>query len=208
MAGKARVHELAKELGVTSKEVLARLSDQGEFVKSASSTVEAPVARRLRESFGGAKPAAEKVKADGNGSPAKPAAKATREAGGTQAGSARQSPRPPRRLLRRLRPLRLRRSGTGRAPGRTGCRHPAQRPVPGPARHPSPPRGRRASATTRSPRSSRSTGRFRVRRHPVRVPRAPVRRDPACRRAICLRVLAGPGPLPRGRPGGAASRSR
>ncbi|WP_415847584.1 translation initiation factor IF-2 N-terminal domain-containing protein, partial [Tsukamurella strandjordii] len=52
VAGKARVHELAKELGVTSKEVLARLSEQGEFVKSASSTVEAPVARRLRESYG------------------------------------------------------------------------------------------------------------------------------------------------------------
>lgn len=60
MAGKARVHELAKELGVTSKEVLARLNDQGEFVKSASSTVEAPVARRLRESFGGGKPAPHK----------------------------------------------------------------------------------------------------------------------------------------------------
>jgi translation initiation factor IF-2 len=60
VAGKARVHELAKELGVTSKEVLARLNDQGEFVKSASSTVEAPVARRLRESFGGSKPAAAK----------------------------------------------------------------------------------------------------------------------------------------------------
>ncbi|MFC3778002.1 translation initiation factor IF-2 [Mycolicibacterium holsaticum] len=76
---KARVHELAKELGVTSKEVLARLSEQGEFVKSASSTVEAPVARRLRESFGGGK---DKVKADGNGAgataaaPAKAAAKA------------------------------------------------------------------------------------------------------------------------------------
>ncbi|AEF36563.1 translation initiation factor IF-2 [Mycolicibacter sinensis] len=55
---KARVHELAKQLGVTSKEVLARLSEQGEFVKSASSTVEAPVARRLRESFGGGKAAA------------------------------------------------------------------------------------------------------------------------------------------------------
>ncbi len=81
MAGKARVHELAKELGVTSKEVLARLSDQGEFVKSASSTVEAPVARRLREAFGGGKPAAaDKAPAAGNGSaagaPAKPAAKA------------------------------------------------------------------------------------------------------------------------------------
>jgi translation initiation factor IF-2 len=60
VAGKARVHELAKELGVTSKEVLARLNEQGEFVKSASSTVEAPVARRLRESFGGSKPAPEK----------------------------------------------------------------------------------------------------------------------------------------------------
>ncbi|OBB18129.1 translation initiation factor IF-2 [Mycolicibacterium elephantis] len=75
---KARVHELAKELGVTSKEVLARLSEQGEFVKSASSTVEAPVARRLRESFGGGKAAEEKkVKADGNGAPAK-AAKAAK----------------------------------------------------------------------------------------------------------------------------------
>ncbi|WP_396327538.1 translation initiation factor IF-2 [Jatrophihabitans lederbergiae] len=51
MAGKARVHELAKELGVPSKDVLAKLSELGEFVKSASSTVEAPVARRLRESF-------------------------------------------------------------------------------------------------------------------------------------------------------------
>ncbi|MGD1237359.1 translation initiation factor IF-2 [Mycobacterium seoulense] len=61
MAGKARVHELAKELGVTSKEVLARLNEQGEFVKSASSTVEAPVARRLRESFGGGKPAPQKA---------------------------------------------------------------------------------------------------------------------------------------------------
>ncbi|WP_408661768.1 translation initiation factor IF-2 N-terminal domain-containing protein, partial [Jatrophihabitans sp.] len=45
MAGKARVHELAKELGVPSKEVLAKLNELGEFVKSASSTVEPPVAR-------------------------------------------------------------------------------------------------------------------------------------------------------------------
>ncbi|WP_410654370.1 translation initiation factor IF-2 [Amycolatopsis sp. lyj-112] len=51
MPGKARVHELAKELGITSKEVLAKLKDQGEFVKSASSTVEAPVARRLRDAY-------------------------------------------------------------------------------------------------------------------------------------------------------------
>lgn len=51
MAGKTRVHELAKELHVTSKEILARLTEQGEFVKSASSTITAPVARRVRESY-------------------------------------------------------------------------------------------------------------------------------------------------------------
>jgi hypothetical protein len=48
---KVRVHELAKELGVSSKDVLAKLHDLGEFVKSASSTVEPPVVRKLRESM-------------------------------------------------------------------------------------------------------------------------------------------------------------
>jgi hypothetical protein len=48
MPGKARVHELAREFGVDSKTVLAKLREQGEFVRSAASTVEAPVARRLR----------------------------------------------------------------------------------------------------------------------------------------------------------------
>ncbi|MEP6853576.1 MAG: translation initiation factor IF-2 [bacterium] len=51
MAGKARVHELAKELGVPSKDVMSKLKELGEFVKSASSTVEAPVARKLKEAF-------------------------------------------------------------------------------------------------------------------------------------------------------------
>ncbi|MGO1583963.1 MAG: translation initiation factor IF-2 N-terminal domain-containing protein, partial [Actinomycetaceae bacterium] len=37
---KVRVHELAKELGVDSKTVMTTLREQGEFVKSASSTVE------------------------------------------------------------------------------------------------------------------------------------------------------------------------
>lgn len=48
---KLRVHELAKELGTTSKIVLQALKDSGEFVKSASSTIEAPVARKMREHF-------------------------------------------------------------------------------------------------------------------------------------------------------------
>ncbi len=56
MGGKARVHELAKELGVTSKELLAKLREQGEFVKSASSTVERASADRLRAHFGNRPP--------------------------------------------------------------------------------------------------------------------------------------------------------
>lgn len=48
---KARVYELAKELGVDSKTVLNKLKEMGEFVKSASSTVEAPVVRRLKNAF-------------------------------------------------------------------------------------------------------------------------------------------------------------
>ena len=53
---KPRVHELAKELDptgkkITSKMILAWLKDQGEFVKAASSAVEPPVARRVREHF-------------------------------------------------------------------------------------------------------------------------------------------------------------
>ena len=48
---KVRVHELAKELGQPSKVVLQKLQDMGEFVRSASSTIEAPVARRLRAEF-------------------------------------------------------------------------------------------------------------------------------------------------------------
>lgn len=48
---KARVYELAKEFGVDSKTVLNKLEAMGEFVKSASSTVEPPVARKLRNAF-------------------------------------------------------------------------------------------------------------------------------------------------------------
>lgn len=46
---KVRVHELAKELGMTSKKLLEVLKENGEFVKSASSTIEAPVVRKTQE---------------------------------------------------------------------------------------------------------------------------------------------------------------
>jgi translation initiation factor IF-2 len=48
---KVRVYELAKEFGVESKVVMAKLQELGEFVRSASSTIEAPVVRKLKEAF-------------------------------------------------------------------------------------------------------------------------------------------------------------
>ena len=57
---KVRVHELAKQLGMESKEVLAKLQEMGEFVRSASSTVEAPVVRKLIALYPDAKPVEEK----------------------------------------------------------------------------------------------------------------------------------------------------
>ncbi|MCS0500748.1 translation initiation factor IF-2 [Protaetiibacter mangrovi] len=56
-----RVHEIANELGIDSKIALEKLKDMGEFVKSASSSIAPPVARRLKaalEADGVAAPAA------------------------------------------------------------------------------------------------------------------------------------------------------
>ena len=52
MAGKMRVSALAEELGIPSKELLARLTQLGEYVKSPSSTIEAPLVRRLCDIYG------------------------------------------------------------------------------------------------------------------------------------------------------------
>ncbi|MGZ4776944.1 MAG: translation initiation factor IF-2 [Oryzihumus sp.] len=77
---KVRVYELAKELGVESKTLLNHLKEQGEFVRSASSTIEPPVVRKIRETFpaelaggGAAKPAAPAKKAAPAAKPAAPA---------------------------------------------------------------------------------------------------------------------------------------
>lgn len=77
MAGKIRVHELAKELGIPSNEVIARLAADGEFAKSASTTIEAPVARRLRNSVGTVTPTATTSAPAEDRRPASDAAKAS-----------------------------------------------------------------------------------------------------------------------------------
>ncbi|MCQ4609003.1 translation initiation factor IF-2 [Corynebacterium sp. CCUG 61414] len=79
MPGKLRVHELAKRLGVTSKELLATLKEEGEFVKTASSTIEPPVVKKMTALYeqknGGGEEASAKDK-----DAAKPAGKASKPA--------------------------------------------------------------------------------------------------------------------------------
>ncbi|MGV3733311.1 MAG: translation initiation factor IF-2 [Microcella sp.] len=84
MAGKPRVHEIASELGIESKVALEKLKELGEFVKGPSSTIEPPVARKLRAALEAEgitapkapeKPAA-KPAAAAPAAPAKPAAPA------------------------------------------------------------------------------------------------------------------------------------
>ncbi|MFF4492093.1 translation initiation factor IF-2 [Streptomyces sp. NPDC001544] len=87
---KVRVYELAKEFGVESKVVMAKLQELGEFVRSASSTIEAPVVRKLTDAFQGG----------GNGKPA-PRKAAPRPAAPSPAQAARPAapkpgaPKPP-----------------------------------------------------------------------------------------------------------------
>ncbi len=62
---KPRVHEIAKEIGKTSKDLLAWLGENGEYVRGPSSTLEAPVVRKIREAFAS--------KPEESGAPVKPA---------------------------------------------------------------------------------------------------------------------------------------
>ena len=66
---KLRVHELAKELGITSKELMGHLKEAGEFVKSSSSSLEPPVVRQMREKFAAAP---KSKKADAKAAPKAP----------------------------------------------------------------------------------------------------------------------------------------
>ncbi|MGR6973058.1 translation initiation factor IF-2 [Streptomyces cynarae] len=91
---KVRVYELAKEFGVESKVVMAKLQELGEFVRSASSTIEAPVVRKLTDALqqgngGGAKSAAPR-----KASPAKPAAPSPAQAA-RPAAPRPAAPKPP-----------------------------------------------------------------------------------------------------------------
>ncbi|WP_346104137.1 translation initiation factor IF-2 N-terminal domain-containing protein, partial [Nonomuraea maheshkhaliensis] len=90
---KVRVYELAKEFGVESKVVMAKLQEMGEFVRSASSTIEAPVVRRLTEALGASKGGPSRGGGQSSNKPQPPRA-APRPADGQAANGAGQAPVP------------------------------------------------------------------------------------------------------------------
>src|SRR5215213_11766819 len=84
-----RVYEIAKELGVPSKDLLAKLSSMGVEAKSHSSTVTQDVADKLRASAGGGRQGRTGQSRQDQGD-ARPAQGRTGQAG--QSGQARSSP--------------------------------------------------------------------------------------------------------------------
>ncbi|OII16637.1 translation initiation factor IF-2 [Curtobacterium sp. MCBA15_013] len=90
---KPRVHEIASELGVDSKTAMEKLKELGEFVKGPSSSVEPPVARKLRAALqadgaSASKPAAAQT-------PSAPAETAAPKSGAPKPGGPRPGPARP-----------------------------------------------------------------------------------------------------------------
>ncbi|MER6072011.1 translation initiation factor IF-2 [Streptomyces sp. NPDC001817] len=126
---KVRVYELAKEFGVESKVVMAKLQELGEFVRSASSTIEAPVVRKLTDAFQGG----------GNGKSAgKPAPRkaAPRPAAPSPAQAARPAAPAPRPAAPK--PPTAPAAQQPAAPSAPAAPAPGPRPVPGPKPAPRP----------------------------------------------------------------------
>ena len=164
---KARVYELAKELGVDSKTVLNKLEAMGEFVKSASSTVEPPVARKLRNAFASnaqgnaseskkpavpakkpAAPAASPTPAP-RATPAAPAASAAKPAApkpARPAASKSEAPKPGQRMPRQGDSRQHGNRANGNAPRPQGERRQGGKPAPVPG-----PRAQRNNNNTNAP---------------------------------------------------------
>ena len=126
---KPRVHELAKEFGVTSKEVIAKLGEMNEFVKGPSSTLNPMVVKKLREAFPAAKPAAEAAQ--------KPAASQKAASGASAAPKSAAKPAAPKPGPKSAA---QKQSGTKAAPsaGKTAAAPKPAAPKPGPKPGPRP----------------------------------------------------------------------
>ena len=136
---KVRVYELAKEFGVESKDIMDQLKEMGEFVRSGSSTIEAPVVRRLkqvyaeREASSAARPSAPRPSGSGAPRPGAPRPSGSGPSAPRPSGSGPSAPRPGAPRPSGSAPSAPRPSGSGPSAPRPGA------PRPSPANMPSQP---------------------------------------------------------------------
>nr|WP_275434047.1 translation initiation factor IF-2 [Cutibacterium avidum] len=112
---------------MSSKQLLGKLNDMGEFVRSASSTIEAPVVRRLRDQIGSAEPT-------GDAKPAKPAARKSQAASkgkSKETPSAKPTPGPKPGPAPKPAPGPRPGSSGGPKPGRSSAARTSATPRPG-----------------------------------------------------------------------------
>lgn len=125
---KTRVHELAKEFGVESKFVLEKFKEMGEFVKSASSTVELPAEMRFRKEFG------DKLKADPAAGGAAPADAPAKKAPAKKAAAKKAAPAEPEPAAEPVAPV----AEEPAAPVEEAAPAPAKKSAPKPGPKPAP----------------------------------------------------------------------
>jgi len=99
-----RVYDVAKELGIDTKVALAKLEELGEYVKSGSSTIAPPIAKKLRAAFPDAKPKEETKKAAKPKAAAKKTPDATEPEISTESVATDEAPEPPKKKTSRLAP--------------------------------------------------------------------------------------------------------
>ena len=99
-----RVYDVAKELGIDTKVALAKLEELGEYVKSGSSTIAPPIAKKLRAAFPDAKPKEETKKATKPKAATKKAAAADDSEVASETAEAVEATEPPKKKTSRLAP--------------------------------------------------------------------------------------------------------
>jgi translation initiation factor IF-2 len=99
-----RVYDVAKELGIDTKVALAKLEELGEYVKSGSSTIAPPIAKKLRAAFPDAKPKEETKKATKPKAATKKAAAVDDSEVASETAEAVEATEPPKKKTSRLAP--------------------------------------------------------------------------------------------------------
>jgi translation initiation factor IF-2 len=99
-----RVYDVAKELGIDTKVALAKLEELGEYVKSGSSTIAPPIAKKLRAAFPDAKPKEETKKATKPKAATKKAAAADDSEVASETAEVVEATEPPKKKTSRLAP--------------------------------------------------------------------------------------------------------